>query len=69
MNLSLTNNILCLIVEQKAYGKTNISYWYYDISKDLRTLSGKKDEEPTHPMLDWEVKWMKEKYLTKITKL
>ncbi len=48
--------------------KTITSYWYYDTENWLCNLFGQKNEEPTRPMAQGQIDWVKTYYLPQLEK-
>lgn len=61
------NNSHILEVTQvtMSFTKTHFEYWYCDTKNWTRSMLGKKDEKPTHPMTEPEIEWAKKHYLPK----
>lgn len=56
---------LFLLSEEYSFFGTKRSYWYYDLKNKLRSITGRKGEEPKTPMLFAEIEWMQKHYLPK----
>lgn len=54
------------IAEQVYDNKGTVRYWYYDMSNLLKSVLGKKNEQPKQPMTLADVAWLQKHYLPKL---
>lgn len=65
LTCKLDGDLLAVTETLMSFTQTRVAYWYYDVSKWLRTLHGTKDERPSAPMSPQEIAWVSQHYLTK----
>ena len=64
---TLDGNLLTVVSVTYSFDRTEYRYWYTDIEKWLRSVTGRKGEVPTVPMTASEIDWAKRYYLPKVS--
>lgn len=59
----LTNGLLRVKETLMSFTQTSTSFWYYDLEKNLKSLTGKEGEVPLAPITDAQLSWIQTYYV------